>query len=57
MSNTQHTTLAAIISTILAALLLYVGWDGDGFYLRQLALILAGVVITLVVGLVIHSGE
>jgi hypothetical protein len=57
MSNTQHTILAAIISTILAALLLYVGWDGDGFYLRQLALILAGVVITLVVGLVIHSGE
>jgi len=57
MSNNQHILLAAIIGTMLASLLLYVGWDGDGFYLRQLTLILAGVVITLVAGIVIHSGE
>jgi ABC-type Fe3+-siderophore transport system permease subunit len=57
MTNNQHIILAAIMGTILASLLLYIGWDGDGFYLRQLTLVLAGVVITLVAGLVIHSGE
>jgi peptidoglycan/LPS O-acetylase OafA/YrhL len=57
MSDKQYSILAAICSTILAALLLYAGWDGDGFYLRQLTLVLAGFVIALIAGLVLQSGE
>ena len=42
MSDNQYHALAAIMGTLLVCCLLYAGWDGDGFWLRQSSLVLAG---------------
>jgi len=42
MSDNQYHALAAIMGTLLVCCLLYAGWDGDGFWLRQASLVFAG---------------
>jgi hypothetical protein len=42
MTDNQNYALAAIMGTLLSCCLLYAGWDSDGFWLRQAALVFAG---------------
>ncbi len=52
MTNNQMYTASAVIGTALTCLLLYVGWDSDGFWLRQFTLFMAGYVARTVIRII-----
>ena len=52
MSDNKYLAFAAIIFTLCAVFALYFGWESDGFYIRQVLLILAGYIMAVVINIV-----
>jgi hypothetical protein len=54
MTDNQYHALAAIMGTLLTCFLFYTGWDTDGFWLRQAALVFAGYVARTVLNIITY---
>jgi hypothetical protein len=52
MSNNKFLAFAAILFTLCVVIAIYLGWDSDGFYIRQVLLILAGYIMAVVINIV-----
>ena len=52
MSNNKFLAFAAIIFSLCAVFAIYLGWESDGFYIRQVLLILAGYIMAVVINIV-----
>ena len=52
MSDNKFLAFAAIIFSLCAVFAIYLGWESDGFYIRQVLLILAGYIMAVVINIV-----
>jgi len=52
MSDNKFLAFASIIFTLCAVLAIYFGWESDGFYIRQVLLILAGYIMGVIVNII-----